>query len=303
VSNPSSASRARRAPAAGLSRQDRARLCYAAGTRAVDPERSLFGSGSVTWRVNRETALLLGGGRALLLQIAHPLVAAGVAAYSDFQHAALQRLRRTLDLTLTTVFGSAAQALRAVRAIEGIHDHVHGVLEDDDGPFRRGTPFDANDPALLFWVHATLVDSALLVYERCVGRLTARERAAFYAESTISARLFGIPSDRIPPTLPDFRAYMRDMLRGPTLAVGPTSRAIAAALLDPPLPLGLRQLAGSTRLFTVGLLPPSIRRRYGYPWSGTRDRALRMLTAAIRTGLPVLPLIARTFPQARRASP
>ena len=95
---------------------------------------------------------------------------------------------------------------------------------------------------------------------------------------------------------------MRDMVRGPSLAVGPASRAIAASLLAPPLPIGLRQLAGSTRLFTVGLLPPTIRRRYGYPWSARRERALRVISGALRAGLSVLPGVARAFPQANRAA-
>jgi len=280
---------------------DLARLRYAAGG-PVDPARSLFGPDSVTWRVNREAALLLGGGRALLLQIAHPLVAAAVAEHSRFEHAPLQRLWRTLDLTLTTVFGSAADALAAVRQVERVHRRVRGVLAEDVGPFRRGTRYDASDPALLFWVHATLVDSALLAYEQFVDRLSAGERAALYEESKISARLFAIPAAVIPPTLTAFRAYMRDMLAGPRLAVGPASRAIAAALLSPPLPFGLRQIAGSTRLFTIGLLPPGIRRRYGYAWTSTHARALRLLSAAIRAGLPVLPRLARDFPHARRAA-
>jgi uncharacterized protein (DUF2236 family) len=284
-----------------LSRADLARLHRAAGRR-VDPTQSLFGPQSLSWRVNRETSLLLGGGRALLLQIAHPLVAAGVAEHSHFERAPLQRLWRTLDLTLTMVFGSAADALAAVRQIERVHARVHGVLAEDVGVFRRGTRYDANDPKLLFWVHATLVDSGLHAYERFVGRLRAAERNAFYVETTISARLFGIPTRLIPPTWNAFRAYMRAMLAGPTLAVGPASRAIAAALLSPPLPFGIRQMAGLTRLFTIGLLPPTIRRRYGYAWSGAHERALRAATAAIRAGLPVLPKIVRDFPHARRAS-
>src|SRR5262249_41863636 len=104
-----------------------------------------------------------------------------------------------------------------------------------------------------------------------------------------------------PPSLPEFRTYMRDMVRGPALAVGPASRAIAASLLDPPLPPGLRQLAGSTRLLTVGLLPAAIRRRYGYTWTPARERALGLITAAIRPALPALPRLARQFPAARRA--
>src|SRR5512147_235711 len=133
---------------------DRARLCYAAG-RAVDPTRSLFGPQSLSWRVNRETALLLGGGRALLLQVAHPLVAAGVAAHSQFQHAPLERLWRTLDLMLTITFADAAHAVAAVRQIERVHAAVRGRLDSNVGPFPRGTCYDANDPELLLWVHAT----------------------------------------------------------------------------------------------------------------------------------------------------
>jgi len=283
-----------------MNAEDVARLRYAAGG-AVDPQRSLFGPRSVTWRVNREAVLLLAGGRALLLQIAHPLVAAGVAAHSHFEREPLQRLWRTLDLSLTMVFGSAAEALAAVRRIERVHARVHGVLDARVGPFRRGTRYDANDPALLLWVHATLADSALLAYERFVGPLRAAERAALYEESKISARLFGIPAAMIPATLADFRRYVRAMVNGPTLAVGPAGRAIAAALLSPPLPFGLRQIAGSTRLFTVGLLPAVIRRRYGYAWTARHARALAALTTAIRIGLPVLPRVARTFPHARRA--
>jgi uncharacterized protein (DUF2236 family) len=284
-----------------LTRADVSRLRRAA-SRQIDPTQSLFGPQSLSWRVNRETSLLLGGGRALLLQIAHPLVAAGVADHSRFERAPLQRLWRTLDLTLTMVFGSAADALAAVQQIERVHARVHGVLTDDVGPFPRGTRYDANDPALLLWVHATLVDSALHAYERFVAPLPAAERDAFYAETIVSARLFRIPSKLIPPTWDDFHAYMRDMLDGPTLAVGEAGRRIAATLLSPPLPFGIRQVAGLTRLFTIGLLPEVIRRRYGYAWSTAHEQALRAATAAIRAGLPVLPKVVRDFPHARRAS-
>ncbi|MDX2168980.1 MAG: oxygenase MpaB family protein [Deltaproteobacteria bacterium] len=278
---------------------DRARLRYASGRRRVDPAAPLFAADSVTRRVNREAVLLLGGGRALLMQIAHPLVAAGVAAHSHFERAPLQRLWRTLDLTLTIVFGSAAEALAAVRNIERRHAPVHGRLAAARGPFRRGTRYDANAPELQLWVHATLVDSALLAYQRFVAPLTAEEQARFYDESRRTARLFGIPAALIPSTLDDFRLYWRDMLRGPTLTVGPEARAIAAALLSPPLPFGLRQLAGATRLFTIGLLPPRLRARYGYDWGPLRERTLDTAALALRAATPLLPVALRRFPQAR----
>lgn len=282
-----------------IDRAGMARLRAATGRRRVDPAAGLFAPDSITRRVNREAVLLLAGGRALLLQVAHPLVAAGVAEHSRFEEDPLQRLLRTLQLTLTIVFGSAAEALAAVRGIERVHARVHGRLEHDSGPFRAGTPYDANDPALLLWVHATLVDSALLAHQRFLGPLSAGERRRFYDESRVTARLFGIPDADVPPTLDAFQAYVRDMLRGPRLAVSRDSRAIAAALLSPALPPGLRQLAVATRLFTVGLLPAAIRRRYGYSWGPLRERALDATAAALRAGVPWLPPPLRHFPQAR----
>ncbi len=291
----------RRAEIPTLSPDDLARLRRARG-REVDPTRSLYGPETVTWRVNRETTLLLGGGRALLLQVAHPLVAAGVARYSDFRSRPLHRLWRTLDLMLTIVFADATSALRAVREIERVHARVHGVLDADVGPFPRGTAWDANDPALLFWVWATLVDTALLVYERFVGALSDMERVTYYEESKIGARLLGMPDSVIPPTIGAFGEYVAGMLAGETLAVGPAGRDIAGSILDPPLPIGLRQLAGTTALVTVGLLPASLRARYGLAWDRTRETALRAVSTATRASLPLLPGLLRFMPHARRAA-
>ena len=288
---------------APIDRAGLTRLRIATGRRRVDPAASLFPPDSITRRVNREAVLLLGGGRALLLQVAHPLVAAGVAEHSRFDQEPLQRLVRTLQLTLAIVFGSAAEALAAVRGIERVHARVRGRLESACGPFRAGTPYDANDPALLLWVHATLVDSALVTYQRFLGPLPLAERRRFYDESRVTARLFGIADADVPPTYEAFQAYVRAMLRGPQLAVSRDSRAIAAALLSPPLPSGLRQIASTTRLFTIGLLPLVMRQRYGYSWGPLRERALDATAAAVRTGVPWLPSLLRHFPHARRGEP
>jgi uncharacterized protein (DUF2236 family) len=232
--------------------------------------------------------------------VAHPLVAAGVAAHSNFRQAPLQRLWRTLDLVLTMTFGSAAQAIGAVRAIERVHARVHGILAAGVGPFARGTRYDANDPDLLLWVHATLVDTALVVYERFVGRLSAPARATYYDESKIAARLFGIPERLIPRRLGDFREYMRDMIAGDTLAVGPASKEIAASILRPPLPLGMRQAFQATNLFTIGLLPPVVRQRYGFSWNRLREAGLQAMAMTTQQVLPWLPAQIRALPHARR---
>ena len=269
---------------------------------AVDPAESLFGPASVTWRVNREAVILLGGGRALLLQVAHPLVAAGVAAHSRFRQRPLERLWRTLDLMLTLVFADAARAIGAVREIEHVHARVRGVLDAGVGPFARGTPYDASEPRLLFWVYATLVDTALVAYERFVGPLTAGERAAYYEESKMGARLFGIPEPLIPPTLVRFEEYMDGMIHGEVLAVGATARDIAASILRPPVPLALTPAFRAGGFFAVGLLPPALRERFGFAWSVGQERALRAIAAAARVGLPLLPGFARLMPHARRAA-
>ena len=259
------------------------------------------GPESISWRVNREAVLLLGGGRALLLQVAHPLVAAGVAAHSEFRAYPLRRLWRTLDLMLTLVFADGAGALRAVRAIEGVHARVHGVLEAPSGPFPRGTRYDANDPALLLWVYATLVDTALVVYERFVEPLGVDGRAAYYEESKIGARLLGIPEAMMPASFGRFQAFMDDMIRGDVLAVGPTSREIAASILHPAVPLGFAPPFRAASFFAVGLLPPPLRERYGLSWSAGQEKLLRALGTLTRRVLPFVPQRVRLMPHARRA--
>lgn len=275
---------------------ERRRLERARGESPLDPDVSLYALDGPVRRINREAVLLAGGGRALLMQIAHPLVAAGVARHSGFEREPLGRLWRTLDLTLTIAFGSAAEALGAVQQIERLHAVVRGELTDPVGPFAVGSVYDANDPSLLFWVHATLVDSALTTYDRFVQPLTTADRAAYYEESKITARLFGIPEDRIPPTVDAFDAYMREMIASDALTVGAEGHRVANSIMDPPLPAGLRQLAGSGRIFTEGMLPEGLRSRFGYTWTDKRQRNLERAQAFSRRVLPYLPARVRYFP-------
>src|SRR5438309_5699708 len=160
----------------------------------------LYPEGSITRRVNRENILLLGGGRALLMQLAHPKVAAGVDDHSDFRSRPIRRLRRTVLMTMAIVFGERETALAAARSVNQAHGRV------------RGEDYRALDPDLLLWVHATLVDSALVTYEAFVQRLTASEREDFYQESKLLGELLGIPRERFPAMLSDFGQYMRQML-------------------------------------------------------------------------------------------
>ncbi len=267
---------------------------------AASPERSVLGPQSVTWRVNREAVLLAGGGCALLLQLAHPLVAAGVAEHSRYREDPLGRLNRTLELTLTIAFGTAREAAEALAQIQRRHERVRGALPEPVGRFAAGTPYRATDPELLFWVHATLVDTAIRVFEMFVAPLSEAEKDRYYEESKIVARLFGVPEPLIPASRHSFAAYWQRMLNGDELAVGRQARDIAASLLAPEHPWPLRFAAPPLRLLTIGLLPEPVRVRYGYSWSAWQERLFRAVVGATRTLLPYLPPAVRYFPQARR---
>src|SRR3712207_2006751 len=170
-------------------------------------DAGLFGPGSLTWRINREGVLLLGGGRALILQVAHPLVAAGVAEYSNYREDPWGRLYRTLDITTKLVFGSTATAAEASGRLERMHSRVRGETREAGGRYPAGTPYEANDPELLMWVHATLVDTALLVYDRYIRRLTIDERRRYYEEQKTLGEAFGIPRERQPADYAEFNDY------------------------------------------------------------------------------------------------
>ncbi|MFN2543254.1 MAG: oxygenase MpaB family protein [Actinomycetota bacterium] len=253
--------------------------------RPGDP--GLFGPDSVAWKVNSETALLLGAGRALLLQLAHPGVAAGVADHSGFPRRAFPRLWRTLETSLTISFGDAEQSAQAAERVNAVHRRVHGAT------------YDALDPELLIWVHATLVDSALVAHDRFVGGLSGSDRERYYREMKRQAAAFEIPGAVLPGNLGDFRRYVRKQL--PRLRVTEEARMLAADVLSPPVPLYLRPAAMAFRQVTIGLLPPAAREAYGLRWGRMRESALAGGSATIRAMLPAVPNVLRHWPQARAA--
>src|SRR5258708_5777376 len=134
------------------------------------------------------------------MALADPKVAAGVDAHSDFRIHPIRRLRRTVLMTMAIVFGERETALAAARAVNQVHARV------------RGDDYRALDPNLLLWVHATLVESALVTYQAFVGRLTSRAREDFYQESKLAGELLGIPRDRFPVRLTDFEQYVDGMI-------------------------------------------------------------------------------------------
>jgi uncharacterized protein (DUF2236 family) len=254
--------------------------------------------GSVAWRVGSEGALLLGGGRALILQVAHPQVAAGVVQHSNYREAPWRRLYRTIEVSSRIVFGERHQATEAGAGLRRVHRGVEG--RDD-----RGKRYRALDPALLMWVHATLVDTSLLIYHRYVKRLREEEMARYYEEMKPVAEAYGIPGEKQPADWRAFRDYWDGMLLS-GLEVTGTTRDVADSVLNPDLPLLAQAPAipalQAIRLVTVGTLPESLREQLELPWGPLRERLLAASQTTIRRLLPLLPSPLRKFPAARRAA-
>ncbi len=260
--------------------------------------------GTIAWKLQREIILLLAWAPAILLQLAHPLVAQGVADHSTFRSASwgrVRRFQRTLDAMLRLSFGTEAEARLVIARINAIHDNVQGRLREVAGVFPAGTRYSAHDPSLLAWVHATLVDMNLRVYELFVDCPSVEEKDRYCAEASAIEERLGIPEGRLPRTFGALRQYMDTMLAGGEIAVTSVARELARDILYPPAFLALRPAIWWTRLATVGLLPPTIREGYRLPWDSRKEGMLSWSASLIRTLLPLTPSIVRHWPAARGA--
>jgi uncharacterized protein (DUF2236 family) len=254
---------------------------------------------SVIRRVgNSPLVPLLGGGPAVLLQVAHPLVAAGVVYHSDYKTDLWQRLLRTLRALYLIVYGSKEEAEAAGESVQAVHARVYGRTRERLGPFPAGTPYSASDPELMLWVHATLVEASLTTHRRFVGRLAPEEEEAYYAEMGLVARLFGLPSTALPARLADFREYLDAQLAGREICVTALAREVAAVILDAPLPAPLRVLVPAHRLATTALLPQRVREEYGLRWSRAHTLPLALAARSLRVlAVPLLRAAGRVSPQ------
>lgn len=197
----------------------------------VNPEAGIFGPDSLSWRINRESALFLGAGRAALLQLAHPWVAAALDQHSSLLAKPIARFHGTFRVVFTMVFGSQAQAFAASRSLHHMHTRIRGELPEAGAGYQQGSAYEANQVPALIWVYATLVDSAVRAYECVLPALTAADRESYYAESRTMASLFGIPATALPLDWSAFQAYIAEMCASQALGVTKRSRFMAHSLL------------------------------------------------------------------------
>ncbi len=253
-----------------------------------EPVEGIFGSASEMWKVNRHAAIFLGSGRAALLQIAHPQVAQGIAEHSRTKTDPRGRFQRTFRQIFPMVWGDLDSALNAARHVHRVHQAIHGTFDETVGAYSPGDRYDANDRRGLVWVHATLWESSIAMYETFYAPLSDETKESYYQETRVFARLFGLADGDVPHSWSDFQAYNQEMWNSEELAIGKAAREIAAYLFVPSDPLFAPLMVG-LRTLTIGLLPAAVRDKFGFAYGEKERRAAARATDVIRRVLPHLP--------------
>ena len=234
--------------------------------------------------VAREGALLAGGTRAILLQVAHPAVGRGVAEHSDFADRPLDRLRATLTYVYCVTFGTAEE----IEAVAGRVTAAHRKV--------TGAGYRASDPDLQLWVAATLYDTALLVYRELFGPLDAAVAEKVYRQYAALGTALQVPDGRWPADRAAFRAYWDDKID--TLEVSAQARQVARDLLSAErAPLWLKAGMPLNRFLTAAWLPEPIRRQYGLNWDDGQQRRYDVLMTLLRPAYRLLPVPLREAPK------
>jgi len=259
----------------------------------------------VAHRINGERLVLLGWTRAILLQVAHPLIAAGVHEHSGFRASPLasaRRLHGTTQAMLEITFGDAERRARAIEGIRAIHDRAHGRLREPVGAYREGTPYSAHAPALHPRVHTTLIDSVLRSYAILVEPLSRSNRDAYCEASASAAEELGARAADIPRTWEDLQRFLDGHYADGTVAIGGQAREIADALLSGAFARTILPAGLLNRFMTIGLLPPPVRDAYGFPWSPAHERRFVRIARGITGVRGILPDAVACWKVARQAS-
>ncbi len=233
------------------------------------PAQGFFGPDSITWRINRESAVFLGAGRAALLQLAHPWVAAALQQHSNLMHDAIGRFHSTFRVIYTMLFGSRSQALAASRQLYRVHTFIQGELPENVGAYTRQEHYAANEVSALRWVFATLVESAVLAHDFARPALSAADRESYYRESQRMATLCGIPPQNLPSDWAALQQYTASMMCSDSLAVSDEARRMGQAVLS-----GVGTWVRAPRWYralTAAWLSPSLRDGFGLPF-GRREQ-------------------------------
>jgi uncharacterized protein (DUF2236 family) len=228
-----------------------------------DPREGILGPRSVAWQLGGDLAVFLGGGRAALLQLAHPMVAHAVDHHSRTRADVVGRFQRTFRNVFAMVFGELDDAITAARRVHQIHTRIHGEIPQQIGAWRAGSPYHANDVDALRWVHATLVDTTIAVRERLDGALPTALKDTYIVEMNRFAALFGIPRERLPDGWLAHEAYMQRMIGSDLLAVSPCAKEMAMFLIGRAGSHSQPPLGRVAEMITATMLPAHLAKQFG----------------------------------------
>ncbi|MDQ2960494.1 MAG: DUF2236 domain-containing protein [Candidatus Dormibacteraeota bacterium] len=268
------------------------------------PDPGIFGPGSVTWRVMAEPLLMLGAGRALLMQAAQPLVAEGAIEHSTYASDPFGRFERTVEWVTVVCFGTTAEARKATRHVNRLHRSVEGILSRDHatGRVRAGAPYSGRDTELLRWVLATFIDTMLVAHDAFVGGLTEEERDRFVREWQAVGDLMGVPATMAWQTRAELADYVAAQVASGEAMPGAGSRLVSQTILHPPVvSAAMRPLWATVSFTTTGLVPEPVRRAYGIRWTPVHAAAHAALARSLRTGRGALPRRLKVSPVYDRA--
>jgi uncharacterized protein (DUF2236 family) len=265
-----------------------------------DARGGVFGPGSRVWALNREAIVFLGGGRAALLQLAHPFVAQAVADHSRTREDMLGRFLRTFEHVFAMVWGDLDAALASARRVHAIHAHIEGAVRETTGGVAAGTRYEANQPGALLWVHATLWDTSLQIFEMLLRPLSIAEKESYWEETKLFAALFGIPEEILPADWTAFRRYWDDMLASDVIRVSPTARDLGHFLLRAPA-WWLGPAWQWLRVMTARLLPERLRAEFALGYGPIERVVSEASVASLRASWWLLPGSLRYLPAYREA--
>ena len=231
------------------------------------------------WRVNGEALVFVGAGRAALLQLAHPAVAEAIDQHSTTRTDPLGRFRRTFANVFDMVFGDLDCALASARRVHTVHRQIKGSFARDVGPYERGSSYWANDPEALLWVHSTLWETSIMLYEQIARPLSNEEKDRYYEETRSFADLFGIGEELLPADWHEFESYNQQMWR--ELVIGDPAREMGRFLFRTPNLL-LTPVMRWLRTMTAGLLPERLREGFEMTYTQRHQRSFERSMALLQ---------------------
>ncbi|OUS25169.1 hypothetical protein A9Q99_21425 [Gammaproteobacteria bacterium 45_16_T64] len=268
----------------------------------IDDNAGIFGPGSMFWQIGKYSSSFLGAGRAALLQVAHPWVANGIKQHSRTVDDPMSRFRGTFSNVFTMVYGNIDQVMNSALNVHNIHTRIIGEIEQDSGAFKQGSRYDANSIDAMIWVHATLWETSVKMYELVVGPLSQQEKEQYYRETKMFAYLFGIPESRLPRNWGEFIDYNEAMWESDQLQVEAAGKEIASFIFHiNPL---LRPVLAPYEVMTSLMMPERLREQFEMPEDNTANRAMyESCLKVIQKTYPLMPRRVRYFPayiEARR---